>query len=344
MSELMLPQVINTEQLPALFGVREDGKSGIESIVETIETEAKAIVFDIDTKQGQATCRSLAAKVASAKATLDKAGKAKKDEYTVYTKLIDQDRNFAKERLQKLQDEIRAPLTEIEEREKQRIAAHESNLANIAIDTTGFDSAALDQAIKKLENMGIGDEWEEFKLKALETKESELLRIRPIYQQVKQYESEQAELAKLRAEQAEREQKEREARIAKEAEERAIAEAEAKAKRLAEETARKEREAAEREARLIAEKEAAELRAKQQAEEAAKRERDRIEAERQAEEAERQAEEAERIKRENDKKHRDTVFINAKDDLIANGIDEEAAKAVIKLIHAGKVRNVLINF
>ena len=87
-------------------------------------------------KQGQATCRSLAAKVASAKATLDKAGKAKKDEYTVYTKLIDQDRNFAKERLQKLQDEIRAPLTEIEEREKQRIATHEANLAAITVDTT----------------------------------------------------------------------------------------------------------------------------------------------------------------------------------------------------------------
>ena len=31
MSELMLPQVINTEQLPALFGVRENGKSGIET-------------------------------------------------------------------------------------------------------------------------------------------------------------------------------------------------------------------------------------------------------------------------------------------------------------------------
>ena len=45
MSELILPQVINTEQLPALFGVRENGKSGIESIVETIETEAKAIVL-----------------------------------------------------------------------------------------------------------------------------------------------------------------------------------------------------------------------------------------------------------------------------------------------------------
>ena len=337
MSELMLPQVINTEQLPALFGVRENGKSGIESIVEAIETEAKAIVFDINTKQGQATCRSLAAKVASAKATLDKAGKAKKDEHTVYTKLIDQDRNLAKGRLQKLQDEIRAPLTEIEEREKQRIATHEANLAAIAVDTTGFDSQAIDNAIKKLESMAIGDEWEEFKLKALEAKDTELNRIRPLFEQAKKQEAEQAELARLRAEQAEREQKEREARIAKEAEERAIAEAEAKAKRLAEETARKEREAAEREARLIAEKEAAELRAKQQAEEAAKRERDRIEAER-------QAEEAERIKREKDKKHRDTVFINAKDDLIANGIDEEAAKAVIKLIHAGKVRNVLINF
>ena len=339
MTEKALSIIIQREDLPQLFGKRVDSKAAIEEIISKIETESRSITFDIETKEGQATCRSLAAKIASAKSTLDKAGKAKKDEYTVTTKLIDADRNLTKSRLQALQDEIRQPLTELEQREAQRKIQHEINLSMISdfTDLIGAHSSAISERITALQDKVIGDEWEEYKAEALESKDSVLKALRTEFEMVKKREDEQAELARLRAEQAQREQQEREERIANEATAKAQADAERQAQQVAQEAERKEREAKEREARLIAEKEAAELRAKQQAEDAAQRERDAIEAERL---------EAERLeaKRQANKKHRETVFFQAKDDLVANGIDEEIAKQVIKLIHANKIANVTIKF
>jgi len=339
MTEKALSIIIQREDLPQLFGKRVENQAAIEEVISKIETESRSITFDINTKDGQATCRSLAAKIASAKSPLDKAGKAKKDEYTVTTKLIDADRNLAKSRLQALQDEIRQPLTELEEREKARKAQHEANLAAL-IDFTylvGAHSSAISERINTLQDKVIDDDWEEYKAEALEAKDLTLKALRNEFEVVKQREDEQAELARLRAEQARREQQEREERIAQEATAKAKADAERQAQQVAQEAERKEREAKEREARLIAEKEAAELRAKQQAEDAAKREREAIEAERL---------EAERLeaKRQANKKHRDAIFIQAKDDFVANGIDEEVAKQVVRLIHANKIANVTIKF
>lgn len=339
MTEKALSIIIQREDLPQLFGKRIENQAAIEEVISKIETESRSITFDINTKDGQATCRSLAAKIASAKSTLDKAGKAKKDEYTVTTKLIDADRNLTKSRLQALQDEIRQPLSELEQREAQRKTQHEINLSMISdfTDLVGAHSSAINERITTLQDKVIGDEWEEYKAEALESKDSVLKALRIEFDMVKQREDEQAELARLRAEQAQREQQEREERIAQEATAKAKADAERQAQQVAQEAERKEREQQEREARLIAEKEAAELRAKQQVIDAAKRERDAIEAERL---------EAERLeaKRQANKKHCDAIFIQAKDDLVANGIDEETAKQVIKLIHANKVANVTIKF
>lgn len=339
MTEKALSIIIQREDLPQLFGKRVENQAAIEEVISKIESESRSITFDITTKEGQATCRSLAAKIASAKSTLDKAGKAKKDEYTVTTKLIDADRNLTKSRLQALQDEIRQPLTELEQQEAQRKTQHEINLSMISdfTDLVGAHSSAISERITTLQDEVIGDEWEEYKSQALEAKDFVLKALRSQLAETKQREDEQAELARLRAEQVQREQQEREDRIAQEATAKAQADAERKAQQVAQEAKRKEREQQEREARLIAEKEAAELRAKQQVIDAARRERDAIEAERL---------EAERleVKRQANKKHRDAVFIQAKDDLVANGIDEETAKQVIKLIHANKISNVTINF
>lgn len=339
MTEKALSIIIQREDLPQLFGKRVDSKAAIEEIVSKIETESRSITFDITTKEGQATCRSLAAKIASAKSTLDKAGKAQKDEYTVTTKLIDADRNLAKSRLQALQDEIRQPLTELEQQEAQRKLHHEMNLS-LMIDTTeliGAHSSAISERINALQDKVIDDDWQEYKSQALEAKDFVLKALRSQFDEAKQREDEQAELARLRAEQVQREQQEREDRIAQEATAKAKADAERQAQQVAQEAERKEREQQEREARLIAEKEAAELRAKQQVIDAAKRERDAIEAERLA------SEQLEARRRAN-KKHSDSVFIKAKDDLVANGIDEDIAKQIIKLIHANKVANVTIKF
>ncbi|MGM8938119.1 hypothetical protein ACS8E2_05435 [Psychrobacter glaciei] len=341
MTEKALTIITQREDLPQLFGKRIENQAAIEEIITKIETESRSITFDIETKEGQATCRSLAAKIASAKSTLDKAGKARKDEYTVTADLIQVDRNLVKQRLQLLQDEVRQPLTELEQREKQRQAQHETKLAALGyLDVQDHDrigSKFIKERIAFLENTVIDDSWEEYKSQALETKDNALRILRPEFERVKQREYEQAELARLRAEQVQREQQEREERIAQEATAKANADAERQAQQIAQESERKEREAKEREARLIAEKESAELRAKQQVIDAAKRERDAIEAERL---------EVERLEanRQANKKHRDAIFIQAKDDLMANGIDEETAKQVIKLIHVSKVSNVTIKF
>lgn len=348
MTEKALTIITQREDLPQLFGKRIENQAAIEEVISKIENESRSITFDINTKDGQATCRSLAAKIASAKSTLDKAGKARKDEYTVTTKLIDADRNIVKDRLQKLQDEVRQPLTELEQREKQRKAQHEANLAALGyVDVQAHDhieSDLIKERIGFLENTVIDDSWEEYKSQALETKDNALRILRPEFERVKKREDEQAELARLRAEQAQREQQEREARIAQEATAKAKADAERQAQQVAQEAERKEREAKEREARLIAEKEAAELRAKQQIIDAAKREQEAAQRERDAIEAERLEAERLEAKRQANKKHRDAIFIQAKNDLVAGGIDEETAKAVIKLIHANKISNVTIKF
>lgn len=339
MTEKALAVIVQREDLPQLFGRRIKNQAAIEEIISKIEIESRSITFDIETKEGQATCRSLAAKIASAKSTLDKAGKARKDEYTVTTKLIDADRNVVKDRLQKLQDEIRQPLTELEQRENERKVNHEINLS-LMVDTSelvGANSSAISERLTALQDRVIDDDWQEYKSQALEAKDFVLKALRSQLAETKQREDEQAELARLRTEQVKREQQEREERIANEATAKAKADAERQAQQIAQESERKEREAKEREARLIAEKEASELRAKQQVIDAAKREREAIEAERL---------EAERLetKRQANKKHREAIFFQAKDDFVAGGIDEETAKAVIKLIHANKVSNVTIKF
>lgn len=241
MNDLLVIETNNINELQVIFGEKDEhGKPKIALIVEEIERNAHSIVFDISTKEGQATCRSLASKIASAKSALDKAGKAKKDEYTVFTKLIDEDRNFVKTRLQALQDEIRQPLTDMENAEKQRIATHEMNVQALIVNDFNFTAQDYAQAIKNLESCQIDDSYQEFKLKALETKESELSRLRPLLKKAQQFEAEQAELQRLRQEQAQREQQEREQRIAQEAEARAKAEIEAKQR--AEEAERIKRE------------------------------------------------------------------------------------------------------
>lgn len=339
MSNQSLSVIVDRADLPELFGKLVDDKPAIESILNNIETESRSITFDIETKEGQATCRSLAAKIASAKSTLDKAGKAKKDEYTVTADQIQKDRNLVKGRLQSLQDEIRKPLTELEQREKERKAQHEKNLEKLVdfTDLVGCESVEYQDRIKDLQDRVIGEDWEEYKPEALEAKDRTLKALRIEFEAVKQREDEQAELARLRAENAKREQQEREERIKQEATAKAKSEAERQAQQVAQEVERKEREAKEREARLIAEKQAAELRAKQDAIDAIENERKRVEAE-QAAIAKAEA------KRAANKKHRDAIFFKAKDDLIANGVDEETAKTIIKLIHANKISNISINF
>ena len=205
-TDINLAVIYHADQLPALFGEQtQDGNPKILCVVEAIEQQAGSIVFDITTKAGQETCRKISATVAKAKITIDNAGKTKKEEYTIFTKRIDSYRNLAKNRLQALQDAIRQPLTDMENAEKQRKEMLENRLNNLEnyFDVYTVTSAAVSDAITALQNTLINESWEEYQSIAAAKKAQELDRLQTLFTQAQQREADAAELAALRAAQAE---------------------------------------------------------------------------------------------------------------------------------------------
>lgn len=230
-TDINLAVIYHADQLPALFGEQtQDGKPKILGVVEAIEQQAGSIVFDITTKLGQETCRKISATVAKAKTAIDNAGKTKKEEYTVFTKRIDSDRNLAKNRLQSLQDAIRQPLTDMENAEKQRKEMLENRLNNLEnyFDVYTVTSAVVNDAITALQNTLINESWEEYQSIAAAKKAQELARLQTLFTQAQQREADAAELAALRAAQAEQQRITQEQAILEQARQAAAAEAEQK--------------------------------------------------------------------------------------------------------------------
>lgn len=305
--------------------------SGIDVLIDRIKSEASSEVPDLTTKKGRDRIASLAYKVSKTKTLVDDFGKELVAEEKKRLALIDADRKKWRDECDKLRDEIRKPLTDWEQAETDRIQRHKDaiqQLRELSALAMGADSEAIAALIAQAEAVTLGDHWQEFAAEAGKAKDETLSILRLDLQRRQQYESEQAELARLRAEAALREQEdadrraaeakaeaerlaaEREAQRIREAEERARREAEeaaAKARADAEAAAWAEREAIEAKAR--AEKEAAErariaseqaeARAKAEAEAAKLREQEaerrRIESEERAKrEAQEAAERAER--------------------------------------------------
>jgi hypothetical protein len=294
--------------------------SGIDVLIQRLKSEASAEVPDLTTKKGRDRIASLAYKVSKTKTLVDDFGKELVAEEKKRLALIDADRKKWRDECDKLRDEIRKPLTDWEQAEADRIQRHKDaiqKLRELSAPAMGTDSAAISGLIAQAETVTLGDHWQEFAAEAGKAKDETLAILRFNLQRRQQYESEQAELARLRAEAARREQEdadrraaeakaeaerlaaEREAQRIREAEERARREAEeaaAKTRADAEASARAEREAAER-ARIASEQ--AEARAKAEAEAAKLREQDaerrRVESEERAKrDAQEAAERAER--------------------------------------------------
>lgn len=318
-TDINLAVIYHADQLPALFGEQtQDGNPKILGVVEAIEQQAGSIVFDITTKAGQETCRKISATVAKAKTAIDNAGKTKKEEYTVFTKRIDSDRNLAKNRLQALQDAIRQPLTDMENAEKQRKEMLENRLNNLEnyFDVYTVTSAAVSDAITALQNTSIDESWEEYQSIAAAKKAQELDRLQTLFAQAQQREADAAELAALRAAQAEQQRIAQERAILEQARQAAAAEAEQKilaAQRAAEAAAA----AAENAERIAFER----LEAKQAAEAQA---------------------EAQRVA---DTANRERVMMRIVDTICFNcGIDREKALRLTQAIADGEIANLFIKF
>lgn len=342
--------------------------SGLDPWLDKIRAEVAGHVPDLKTKKGREAIASLAFKVRKVKTALDGMGKQLVDDLKDVPKRIDAERKRMRDTLDALADDVRRPLTEWEQAEEDRVQRHKDALEGIAtlIGSCGETSDSLRSAIGAVESIAIGPEWEEFETEAARTKDKALTGLRDRLVAREKYDAEQAELVRLRAEAAAREQKDREERIARDAaaeaqrkaDERAQAERDAAARREAE-----AREAAEK-ARLAAEladqrRIAAEQQAKLDRAAAAERERvaaeqaekDRAQAAEQAAAAERQriadeqaAEAAEARRREEDKAHKASINRAALDAFVQAGMPEDCAKQTITLIAKGLIPNIRITY
>ncbi|MGR2662427.1 hypothetical protein ACUXVY_12620 [Chromobacterium haemolyticum] len=311
---------IDAKQAPTIY----TGK-GLDVYFEHIKAMVNEVP-DLSTKKGRDRIASLAYKVSQSKTAVEKPGRDYLKLVKELPKKIEEELRDFVTQCDALRDSVRKPLTDWEA-EQERIAAEQK---------AAEEAAALARQIEADHEIGL-----------LMNREHDRL-------------AEEKRQAELRA------QQEREAEIARQAEERARREAEEKAEaerqeamrreleaKLAAERAEQEREAAEQrakdaEARAVREKAEAEDRAKQAAIEAeAKAKRAAEEAaaaERRRQEQEVEAKAAEERRRAADTAHRAMVNREALDDLMATGLNEEQAKAVVCAIVKKQVRHVAIQY
>lgn len=357
--ELVIAEELNVEQIFS--------KGGVDPILEKIKEQVSGFIPDVETATGRKEIASLAYKVARSKTVLDDLGKNLVSTWKQKAKVVDDERKRMRDYLDALKNDVRQPLTEWENSEKERVA----RLEGIIDETKGAGEytltnylqlpvEAMIDRLNEIKSISIDESFAEYSNAMAQTKDKAISQIEQAIAQRTKYDNEQAELARLRQEAAEREAKEREENIRREAAEKARKEAENKARIEAEriekekqeairrqvEAERREREAAERAER---EKIAAEERAKiekeiavREAERRAREEAERKEADRLAKEKS-EREEAER--KAANKKHRQVVESAAVSSLVGIvGVSKDVATVVVNAISQGKIRNVTINY
>ena len=343
--------VVPKSSLPTVIAADKDDLLG------KLAEKLKGFKADISTPTGREAIASTAKAVSKTKIALLKLADGLSEEARKTHKAIVAEKNIIEARLDSLRDEVRAPLTAYENEDKVRIANHEAALSALAA-LTMFDgepgSEAVQQRIDQVPALS-NRQWQEFTGRASDLNAEVRDKLDDMLSRAEKREAEAAELARLRAEQARRDQEaaaqaqaEREARIAAEAAERA------------------ERAAAERVAAEARRAEEAERRA---AEQAAQAERDRVAAEeaaaaRQAAAVEaerRRAEDAARLVRiaaereaaaiaEADRKraaniaHQRRINATALNALILIGVPEDMGKIVLAAIAKGEIPAVRIEY
>jgi hypothetical protein len=361
----------------AVTAVVAFGPGNAAKLLDGIERKAReeAAALDVSTRAGRDGLASLGLKVAKTKTAFDGMGKSLVNGWKKQAGVIDQERRMIRDRLDALKEEVRKPLTEYENADRDRIADHEAALAEIiALADVPADAAPYQIALRMDDLTAKAKRnWQEFSTRATMTVGQITDRLADLHAAATKREADAAELDRLRAEHAERErqeseirQQEREDEIRRLATEQARLDAEARAAAELEESARREREA---ELARAAAQEAADRAEAARVAAVAKAEQDRHDAELRADaarvaaaikaeadaaaavEAERQrradakaAEEAETARRTADKAHRARVNNEAMAGLVAAGLDDKAARAAVIAIARGAVPHVTISY
>ena len=214
--------------------------ANLDGLYNVVETKARALVADVTTKEGVSQIKSTARQIASIKKRVDDLGKDVVAELKDLPKQIDANRKKWREDMEALQDEIRKPVTEIENRQKE---IEEIRATHGKLVLSG--SEEIKTAIGNLDKIELtGDKWKESLEDATAAVTAEKGALEVMLNAALKKEAEARELEELRKKQEEAERIIREQKIREEAERKAREEAEARA---AAEKARLEREKAEAE-------------------------------------------------------------------------------------------------
>ena len=323
---------------------------GLDPYLVKIRGEVDAFLASspsLDTNKGRQSYASLAHKIARSKTAVDNVGKDLVADLKKLPKTIDAERKRWRDTLDGWRDEVRGPLNEWEAVEERRCADHLGGIDRLR-DLAGVigdaDANGCKALLAEAEGTIVDESWQEYETEAHRVKETSVKSLRAALLRMEKHEAEQAELARLRAEAEEREQKDRDERIARDAEERA--------KRQADEAARAEREAGARREQEAIEKAERREREHQEAIEKAKREAEqerlRINDDHRRREEERLAlarrEKEAAAKRQADKQHKGRINRAAIHAMIDGGMNEDCAEQAITMIATGNVPSVTINY
>ena len=346
---LLVPTAEPVEQKETALAVIPESKvtdiflkgEGIDELLDACEKKAMAVTTDVSTAKGRAEIKSMAYLVARTKTAFDVPGKALSAEYKEKPKTIDGNRKKVADYLEDLQARVRKPLTDWEEAEKKRVQGIKDRIAVIQQYVSMAGSAESSEAISDMINnvaaVEVDDHFAEFQAEAKAARDATLVKLYAALDAAMKRESEQAELALLRKEQAKREQEEREAKIAKEAAEKATREANEKA-------AREKAESEARELRAKLAQEQAEKAAAQAIADAEARAKQAVEDERRRKEAEDAAAQAKAAALQADEDNRWRVHSELLEDLESVGCSEAVARELLAAMIKGKIRNVEIKY
>lgn len=305
--------------------------SATEAALTELAARFKGVVFDVTTTKGMDEAKKGRAEIRTLRTSLEAKRVEIKKPALERCRLIDAEAARITSALTELESPIDALIKKEERRKEEeraakakaeadrieRIKQRIDDISFAVVDASGKTAAQIAAVLEETRATVIDESYQEFKDQAQLAKDAAIGRLMVLHNQAIAHEAEQerikaerAELARLRAEQEERNRLEQ-ARIAEETRKRLAAEAESRAKIEAEEReARRARDEADRVAREARYKADAEAKAKREAEEAAlKAERDKIEAERRAQaEAQRKEREAEEARQREVQRQKNEVL------------------------------------
>lgn len=357
---------VTPELAPAIYV-----SGGLKGYFEQVKQAVEGEVPDLTTKKGRDRVASLAAQVSRSKTAVEKPGREYLKRIKELPKEVEAELREWVRGCDELRDQVREPLTAIENQYKERI----SSIAVLG-DAGGFDgvaSSVIRDCLDQLSKADISDMWPEWQKEAAPALDLAIKKAESALAKAIKAEEGAAEMARIQAENARLEQEARDRRIAEQAAENARQEEarrqqaerdaserrELEARRLAqeavekEEKARRDAEQAEAarqqaEARRIAEAEQAET-ARQIAQQKAAD--DAARAAEMARQAERQRVDDERIQRENmearrlaDREHMGRINRGIVADMAKAGLSDEQAKQLIRMIVSGEIKNVTIKY